>query len=131
MRTQTNLLVLSEYLVSLTKKNRAVSEEITTAREKFESRDDPSVQLYGLSQAGKSTFLSCLTLGEQFIPIGTGTATTAVVVELISTDSKAQSRAEVKWFSPAELQELVEQPLTYFLKDYEAFSRGREKQPAE
>ena len=58
MRTQTNLLNLSEHLAALTKKNRSVNEEITSAREKFESRDDPSVQLYGLSQAGKSTFLS-------------------------------------------------------------------------
>lgn len=125
MRTETKLLDLSEHLAALTKKNRSVNEEIASAREKFESRDDPSVQLYGLSQAGKSTFLSCLTLGEQFIPIGTGTATTAVVVELISTDSQAQSHAEVKWFSPAELQELVEQPLAYFLEDYKAYSKGQ------
>jgi hypothetical protein len=70
-------------------------------------------------------------LGEQFIPIGTGTATTAVVVELIQSDSAGQSRAEVKWFSPWELQELVEQPLKYFLEDYQAFNKkGDGKKPS-
>lgn len=120
MSYQTNLIELSDHLSSVTN-NKFVNDEISLARKKFESSDDPSVQLYGLSQAGKSTFLSCLTQGEQFIPIGTGTATTAVVIELISDNSNTHSRAEVKWLSPEELQELAEHPLKYFLQDYNAF----------
>jgi hypothetical protein len=70
----------------------------------------PAVQLFGVSQAGKSTLISCLTLGEQWIPIGTGTATTAVKIELISVDSLDKARAEIKWLTKEELLDLVMQP---------------------
>lgn len=70
----------------------------------------PAVQLFGVSQAGKSTLISCLTSGEQWIPIGTGTATTAVKIELISVDSLDKARAEIKWLTKEELLDLVMQP---------------------
>lgn len=122
MRIQASLINLADQLSSITKTNESVIKEIFEARKEFEFRDDPSVQLYGLSQAGKSTFLSCLTLGEQFIPIGTGTATTAVVVEL---HSSSETKAEVRWLEAVELQELVEEPLRFFLKDYEGHYKKR------
>jgi len=124
MQINSTLLTLADRLASLSNRNKTVREEIAAARRRFETRDDPAVQLYGLSQAGKSTLLSCLTLGEQLIPIGTGTATTAVIIELIPSTAEL-GRAEVEWLSPDEIQELVEQPLRYFLEDYKGFSSKR------
>ena len=80
----------------------------------------PAVQLFGVSQAGKSTLISCLTSGEQWIPIGTGTATTAVKVELLSVDYLEQTRAEIKWLTKEELLDLVKQaPMDVFIQAME------------
>ncbi|MEM8720874.1 MAG: hypothetical protein AAGE84_16525 [Cyanobacteria bacterium P01_G01_bin.39] len=94
--------------------------KIKSSKEKFEVPEQLTIQLYGVSQAGKSTLFSCLTLGEQYIPIGTGTATTAVKVELISVASPHEQRAEIELFDPKELFKFVESPIQkWVLEEYE------------
>jgi Dynamin family len=111
-----NLIAVTSTLLNIIQNDEDIYQNIEESRRKFENQQAPSVQLYGVSQAGKSTLISCLTLGEQYIPIGTGKATTAVKVELLNVDSPKQHRAEIDWFSPEELLRLVEQPLDFYIK---------------
>lgn len=111
-----NLIAIANKFLEITQKDETVWDFINLAKKEFESQECPAIQLYGVSQAGKSTLLSCLTLGEQYIPVGTGKATTAVKVELVNVNSQSQHQAEIEWFSSADLLELVRQPLDFFIK---------------
>src|SRR4028118_1801295 len=91
----------------------------------LESNPDAVVQLYSVSQAGKSTLFSMLTGGEQLVPVGLGKATTAVVIELISVETAQEERAEVMWLSPADLLSLVVEPPEAFLDDGGGTRGGR------
>jgi hypothetical protein len=111
------IISLATTLLQITQNDEKNYELIESARNKFETRQIPAIQLYGVSQAGKSTLISCLTLGEQYIPVGTGKATTAVKIELLNVSSSDEHRAEIEWFNPKEILKLVEQPLEFFIKN--------------
>ena len=111
-KTQTELLEIAKTVVKII---NDVPKLLQEYQEKAELR--PAVQLFGVSQAGKSTLISCLTSGEQWIPIGTGTATTAVKIELLSVDSLKDARAEIKWLTKEDLLQLVQQaPMDVFIQ---------------
>jgi hypothetical protein len=111
-KTQTELLEIAKAVVKII---HDVPKLLQEYQEKAELR--PAVQLFGVSQAGKSTLISCLTSGEQWIPIGTGTATTAVKIELLSVDSLKDARAEIKWLTKEDLLQLVQQaPMDVFIQ---------------
>ena len=102
--TQTGLLEIAKTVIKIIHDNPKVLQEYEEKAKVY-----PAVQLFGVSQAGKSTLISCLTSGEQWIPIGTGTATTAVKIELLSVDSLSDAKAEIKWLTKEELLQLVVQ----------------------
>lgn len=111
-----DLVEIADKFLIIAQKEESICNLINSAKREFESCTNPCVQLYGVSQAGKSTLLSCLTKGEQFIPIGTGKATTAVKVEMVNAVSKNDRRVEIEWFSSIELLVLVRQPLDFFIR---------------
>ena len=109
--TQTELLEIAKTVVKIIHDNPKVLQEYEEKAKVY-----PAVQLFGVSQAGKSTLISCLTSGEQWIPIGTGTATTAVKIELLSVDSISDAKAEIKWLTKEDLLQLVQQaPMDVFI----------------
>jgi hypothetical protein len=109
------LIDISKQALDLTRSenNTGVSGALEDAIRDLEDNPEAIVQLYSVSQAGKSTLFSMLTLGEQFVPVGLGKATTAVVIELVS--ATGSESAEVMWLSPADLLSLVLEPLEPFL----------------
>jgi hypothetical protein len=111
-KTQKQLLEIANTVVKIINDNPKLLQEYQEKAELY-----PAVQLFGVSQAGKSTLISCLTSGEQWIPIGTGTATTAVKIELLSVDSLKDARAEIKWLTKEDLLQLVQQaPMDSFIQ---------------
>jgi BMFP domain-containing protein YqiC len=113
------LLEVSRKVLAKTrhKIDEGATAKLEAAIHELESNPDAVVQLYSVSQAGKSTLFSMLTGGEQLVPVGLGKATTAVVIELISVETPQEERAEVMWLSPAELLSLVVEPLEPFLDE--------------
>ena len=113
------LLDLSRRVLEKTQsKNSAeTTRALKAAIRDLEANPDAVVQLYSVSQAGKSTLFSMLTRGEQFVPVGLGKATTAVVIELIGVDTQLEERAEVMWLPPPDVLSLVVEPLEPYLGD--------------
>jgi hypothetical protein len=114
-----SIIAIAEILLTVTKNDEKNHNLIKSAINKFITKQASAIQLYGVSQAGKSTLISCLTLGEQYIPVGTGKATTAVKIEIVNAIPPDQHRAEVEWFNPKEILQLVEQPLDFFMSPLE------------
>jgi hypothetical protein len=111
-KIQIELLEIAKTVIEIILDNSKVLREYQEKTELY-----PAVQLFGSSQAGKSTLISCLTLGEQWIPIGTGTATTAVKIELLSVDFLSQAKAQIKWLTKEDLLQLVQQaPMDVFIQ---------------
>jgi hypothetical protein len=111
-KIQPELLEIAKKVIEIMLDNSKVIREY---QEKTESY--PAVQLFGASQVGKSTLISCLTLGEQWIPIGTGTPTTAVKTEILSVDSINDAKAQIKWLTKDDLLQLVQQtPMDVFIQ---------------
>ena len=111
-KIQPELLEIAKKVIEIMLDNSKVIREY---QEKTESY--PAVQLFGASQVGKSTLISCLTLGEQWIPIGSGTPTTAVKTEILSVDSLNDAKAQIKWLTKDDLLQLVQQaPMDVFIQ---------------
>ena len=107
--------------------SKEITQALQEAIDDLENNPDAVVQLYSVSQAGKSTLFSLLTQGEQYVPIGLGKATTAVAIELISASSNEEEQAEVRWLSPVDLLALVIEPLEPFLPNKKV-SIGKDSQ---
>lgn len=85
------------------KLDEAIKARILAALKKLRGADPPKILLFGVSQAGKSTLLSALMRGDQFVPIGIGTATTVVPTELWPVETAADERAVIFLKTPQEV----------------------------
>ncbi len=85
--------------------------DLEASLERLLANPDLTVHLYAPSQTGKSTLVSFLTGGEQYVPIGQGTATTAIEIELRRVEPGEAPRALGEWLAPSEVGALIAERL--------------------
>lgn len=99
------LYTLSHQALQHRKLDEGSKDKLRLAIKKLDASPPPNILLYGVSQTGKSTLFATLIRGEQFVPIGVGTATTVVPTELWPVMNEGEERAIIWWKSPREVLE--------------------------